>query len=184
MGQFNMSTPYANKNTDISPDDSQIPIMKPKSSKEVWANTEPQIRESWGLEPKTEPELQYDPYAVKYKNRDMYNVDFEKGVNKFNFRVNQGLGILGERGDKQSMADMQNNLTADNLYGSTGIQNRGTYETNSGLFRPDEMGFTGIVRNGGYMQDGGDVYGEDDETWMSEEQIRQFLAEGGELEFI
>jgi hypothetical protein len=184
MGQFNMSTPYANKNTDISPDDSQIPIMKPKSSKEVWANTEPQIRESWGLEPKTEPELQYDPYAVKYKNRDMYNVDFEKGVNKFNFRVNQGLGILGERGDKQSMADMQNNLTADNLYGITNIQKRGTYDPNSGLRTPDQMGFTGVAQYGGYMQEGGDMYDDDSVTWMSEDQVRQFLAEGGELEFI
>lgn len=129
---------------------------------------------------------QYDPRgaAVKYKAKNMYNVDFERGVNQVNRGINQGLAMLGERGDRQRMADMQNNLTADNLYGSTGIQNRGTYETNSGLFRPDEMGFTGIVRNGGYMQDGGDVYGEDDETWMSEEQIRQFLAEGGELEFI
>lgn len=122
--------------------------------------------------------------SVDYKVKNMYNVDFERGVNQFNRGINQGLAMLGERGDRQRMADMQNNLTADNLYGSTGIQNRGTYETNSGLFRPDEMGFTGIVRNGGYMQDGGDVYGEDDETWMSEEQIRQFLAEGGELEFI
>ena len=122
--------------------------------------------------------------SVDYKVKNMYNVDFERGVNQVNRGINQGLAMLGERGDRQRMADMQNNLTADNLYGSTGIQNRGTYETNSGLFRPDEMGFTGIVRNGGYMQDGGDVYGEDDETWMSEEQIRQFLAEGGELEFI
>jgi outer membrane biosynthesis protein TonB len=122
--------------------------------------------------------------SVDYKVKNMYNVDFERGVNQVNRGINQGLAMFGERGDRQRRADMQNNLTADNLYGNTGIQNRGTYETNSGLFRPDEMGFTGIVRNGGFMQEGGDVYGEDDETWMSEEQIRQFLAEGGELEFI
>ena len=122
--------------------------------------------------------------SVDYKVKNMYNIDFERGVNQVNRGINQGLAMFGERGDRQRRADMQNNLTADNLYGNTGIQNRGTYETNSGLFRPDEMGFTGIVRNGGFMQEGGDVYGEDDETWMSEEQIRQFLAEGGELEFI
>jgi hypothetical protein len=122
--------------------------------------------------------------SVDYKVKNMYNIDFERGVNQVNRGINQGLAMFGERGDKQRRADMQNNLTADNLYGNTGIQNRGTYETNSGLFRPDEMGFTGIVRNGGFMQEGGDVYGEDEETWMSEEQIRQFLAEGGELEFI
>ncbi len=122
--------------------------------------------------------------SVDYKVKNMYNVDFERGVNQVNRGINQGLAMFGERGDRQRMVDMQNNLTADNLYGNTGIQNRGTYETNSGLFRPDEMGFTGIVRNGGFMQEGGDVYGEDDETWMSEDQVRQFLAEGGELEFI
>jgi hypothetical protein len=131
-------------------------------------------------------EREYDPRgaAVKYKVKNMYNVDFEKGVNQFNRGVNQALAMFGERGSRQRMADMQNNLTADNLYGSTGIQDRGTYDTNSGLFRPDEMGFKGVVRNGGFMQDGGDVYGEDDVTWMSEDQIRQFLAEGGEIEFI
>jgi hypothetical protein len=121
---------------------------------------------------------------VDYKVKNMYNVDFEKGVNQFNTGVNQALAMFGERGSRKRMADMQNNLTADNLYGSTGIQDRGTYESNSGLFRPDEMGFKGIVRDGGFMQDGGDVYDEDGITWMSEDQIRQFLAEGGELEFI
>jgi outer membrane biosynthesis protein TonB len=128
--------------------------------------------------------LNQSDMSVDYKVKNMYNVDFERGVNQVNRGINQGLAMFGERGDRQRRADMQNNLTADNLYGNTGIQNRGTYETNSGLFRPDEMGFTGIVRNGGFMQEGGDVYGEDEETWMSEEQIRQFLAEGGELEFI
>jgi hypothetical protein len=184
LGQFNMSTPYANKNTDVLPDDSQIPIMKPKSSKEVWETTEPEIRESWGLEPKTEPELQYDPYAVKYKNRDMYNVDFEKGVNKFNTRANMLLAATGERGDAQRETQLFNDLTADNIFASTNRQKRGTFDPLSGILEPDKMGFRGVAQYGGFMQNGGDVYDEDDETWMSEDQIRQFLAEGGELEFI
>jgi hypothetical protein len=124
-------------------------------------------------------EKEYDPrgFAVKYKNKDMYNVDFERGVNQFNTYMGMGLAALGERGDRKRLADFYNNLTADNLYGSTGMLDRGTYETNSGLFRPDEMGFKGVVKYGGMYQEGGT-------TWMSEEQIRQFLADGGELEFI
>lgn len=56
--------------------------------------------------------------------------------------------------------------------------NLGTWDVNSGLFRPDETGFQGVV------QKGGSIYQEGGETYMSEEQIRDFIANGGEIEFI
>lgn len=96
----------------------------------------------------------------------------------FNTFVNMGLNKMGERGDAQREAQLRNRYLADNLYGSTGQYDRGTYEINSGLFRPDQMGFTGVVR------DGGSIYEEGGETYMSEDQIRRFLEEGGELEFV
>jgi hypothetical protein len=106
------------------------------------------------------------------------NADYILGLNVFNAGANTLLSKLGERGDRDRQRQMYDRLKSDALYGSTGQYDRGTYETNSGLFRPDQMGFTGVIR------DGGSVYEEGGETYMSEDQIRRFLEEGGELEFI
>jgi hypothetical protein len=160
--------------------------LKPKSSKDVWESVEPEIRESWGLEDK-EPEIERQGYAAKFKNKNMYNVDFERGVNQFNTLANFGIQKLGERGDKGIQQNFYDNLTGDNLYGSTNLQDRGTYDTNSGLFRPDQMGFKGIIRNGGFLQEGGYTmpeYDQDEEAYMTQDEIDQFLADGGELEYL
>jgi hypothetical protein len=123
---------------------------------------------------------EYDPRgaAVKFKVKNMYNVDFERGINVGNALINRGLAIAGERGDRNRRAQMANNLTADNLYSSTNSRDRGTYETNSGLFRPDEKGFKGVIKHGGAIYKTGGV------TYMSADQVKKFLAEGGELEFV
>lgn len=129
---------------------------------------------------------EYDPRgaAVKFKVKDMYNVDFEKGVNQLNAGINFGLGALGEVGDRNRRAQMFNNLNSG-IYGSTASRDRGTYETNSGLFRPDEKGFKGVVRQGGNIKrQGGPAYKTGGVTYMSADQVKKFLAEGGELEFV
>jgi hypothetical protein len=129
---------------------------------------------------------EYDPRgaAVKFKVKDMYNVDFEKGINRLNAGINFGLGALGEVGDRNRRAQMFNNLNSG-IYGSTRALDRGTYETNSGLFRPDEMGFKGVVRQGGNIKrQGGPAYKTGGVTYMSADQVKRFLAEGGELEFV
>jgi hypothetical protein len=126
-------------------------------------------------------------YAAKFKNKNMYNVDFERGVNQFNTLANFGIQKLGERGDKGIQQNFYDNLTGDNLYGSTNLQDRGTYDTNSGLFRPDQMGFKGIIRNGGFLQEGGYTmpeYNQEEEAYMTQDEIEQFLADGGELEYL
>jgi len=92
--------------------------------------------------------------------------------------VNSGLNAIGERGNKQRKIQMSNRLLGDNLYGSTGLYDRGTYEINSGLFRPDQMGFKGVAKEGGAM------YKEGGTHYMSAEQVKKFLEEGGELEFV
>ena len=122
---------------------------------------------------------EYDPRgaSVKFKNKNMYNIDFERGVNQLNAGINAGLGALGEIGDRNKGAQRFNNLNSG-IYGSTASRDRGTYETNSGLFRPDEKGFKGIVKKGGSIYKTGGV------TYMSADQVKKFLAEGGELEFV
>lgn len=120
-----------------------------------------------------------DPWAVdlKLKNSNAENL---RALGIVNAGIDVGLSALGERGDVDRMRQMYDQMTADALYGSTNISDRGTYETNSGLFRPDEMGFKGVVQYGGDLSS----YKEGGETFMSEDQIRKFLEEGGELEFI
>jgi hypothetical protein len=178
-GNIPMAQAGVNQNSVNNQDDSQIPMMKPRSSQEVWATTEPQIREAWGLGQKdATPELEQNPFAVKFKNKNMYNIDFERGVNQFNTGANMFLSAVGERGDRERQAQMFNNLTADNLYSASNTINRGNYDPNSGLFRQDEMGFTGVAQKGGSM------YKEGGQTYMSAKQIADFLANGGEIEFI
>ena len=122
--------------------------------------------------------LQYegtDPssFSVDFKNKNMYDIDFESGVNQFNMFANKGIGFL-ERFNNKNLKRLYDKTNADELYASQTGYDRGWYDPNSGLI--DKMGFTGIT------QKGGQIPGE--ETYMSEEQIRQFLADGGEIEFI
>ena len=118
--------------------------------------------------------------SVDYRTkRKLSNADATAMLNYFNVGANSLLNVFGERGDIGRRRQMYDQLTADALYGNTNISDRGTYETNSGLFKPDEEGFRGVARYGGML-----AYDEGGETYMSEEQIRKFLEEGGELEFI
>ena len=165
-----------------------MPELKPRAYQDVWESVEPEVRKSWGLEEK-EPEIdRTNPgYAAKFKNKNMYNIDFERGLNQFNAAADWGMQKLGEIGQRGITRNFYDNLTGDNLYGSTNLEDRGTYDTNSGLFRPDQMGFKGIVRNGGFLQDGGynePMYNEDEEAYMTQDEIDQFLADGGELEYL
>jgi hypothetical protein len=128
----------------------------------------------------------YDPRgaAVKFKVKDMYNVDFEKGVNRANAWADQTLAWTGELGDRNKGAQRFNNLNSG-IYGSTKALKRGTYETNSGLLEPDKMGFKGVIRDGGNIKrQGGPAYKAGGVTYMSADQVKKFLAEGGELEFV
>ena len=109
------------------------------------------------------------------------NAEIQKEIMAFNQLGNAALNLFGERGDAERRRQEIDMTGSERNYGSTGIQDRGTYGINSGLI-PD-MGFTGVAKYGGYFEDGG-YFEEGGETYMSEEQIRKFLEEGGELEFV
>jgi hypothetical protein len=177
-GNIPMAQAGVNQNSVNNQDDSQIPMMKPRSSQEVWAATEPQIREAWGLGQRdATPEIEQNPFAVKFKNKNMYNIDFEQGLNQFNNAANFGLAGINAFTDRRNQEEFYTNLPfRDQLAKQT--TNRGDYDPNSGLFRPDQMGFTGVA------QKGGSTYKEGGQTYMSAKQIADFLANGGEIEFI
>jgi hypothetical protein len=179
-------------------------------------------------------------FAAKFKDKNMYNIDPRMGLNLFNKFANMGLQGLENREARKQEKENYKQLIGDNLYGSTNIMSRGTYNVNSGLLDESTMGSVGVVKYGGNVyQDGGYIideesayevtpmtnnwmdgstlqntylnqnsmnaspeylnsmisqgvvdeeedqeYAEGGETWMSEDQINRFLAEGGELEFI
>jgi hypothetical protein len=129
-------------------------------------------------------------FAADFKDKNMFNINPEQGVNLFNKFANMGLQGLENREARKQEKENYKQLIGDNLYGSTNIMSRGTYNVNSGLLDESTMGSVGVVKYGGNIyQDGGYIYDEDEyaeggETWMSEDQINRFLAEGGELEFI
>jgi hypothetical protein len=129
-----------------------------------------------GQTPQAELEGKTQSQKVKVKNE--YDINPEAALNTFNAAANTGLGMI-ERYQNAKANNMQlANYMADNLYATNEHRNRGTYETNSGLFRPDEMGFTGVVKYGG------PIYAEGGEAYMTQEEIDDFIANGGELEYL
>ena len=125
--------------------------------------------------------------AVDYKAKKAPgSFDGEAMVNTINAGVQGVTGLINRAQDRKAEAKMADNLTADNLYASDPSKDRGDYDTNSGLYRQDEMGQKWNSRSkqygGNIYQDGGMVEG--DELDMTEEEIEEFLANGGELEYL
>lgn len=122
--------------------------------------------------------------TMDFKTKNAF--DPEAALNTINAGVSGITGLINRRSNKAAEAKAYENLTADNLYAADPSKDRGDYESNTGLYRPDEMGQTWNSRSakyGGNMyQEGGMVEG--DEVFMTDEEIEEFLANGGDLEFI
>lgn len=182
----------------ITPEVNGMPAVGAQNVMGSWYDTEPGANMPSRSEAQmaADPSLQIDPtqgnrqttiknlpgdFAVDVKTKAT-NADLRNSLNNFNTAVNAGLSVVGGIGERERLRKMYENYSSDSIYGNSAYLDRGTYEANSGLFKPDEMGFKGVVKNGGYMQDGGDF--SPYETYMSEDQIQKFLEEGGELEFV
>ena len=150
-----------------------------------------------------------DPYAIDVENKSDKgklsmgaNADTsvsEGRLQTFNAGVDMLDSIRRGREANKAQNEMYNSLSSNNLYASKSSRDRGDYDTNSGLFRPDEMGQVQSSQYGGYIDEEEyyDPYLEEDEedeltyarggekiTYMSEDQIRAFMAEGGQVEFL
>ena len=138
------------------------------------------------------PTFYGDQYAIDVENKsDKGKLTFGKGntgvsearLQTFNTGVDIADSIRRGRETKNAENEMYENLSSNNLYASDSTRDRGDYDTNSGLFRPDEQGQMQSSQYGGDVyQDGG--YVEGDEVFMTDEEIQEFLANGGDLEFI
>jgi hypothetical protein len=180
--------------------DSQTLMTNPyKFEKNTATGKEPAIKmgtegtyENTGLLTAKDKEAQsQQQMAVDVENKNMFNVDFQQGLDQFNKYGNMFAQMLEGKDNAAKQREFYDQLAAENVYGSTSTTDRGTYDVNSGLFRQDEMGFTGVIKYGGNIkQEGGDIedddygYSEEEEVYMTPEEIEQFLIDGGDLEFI
>ena len=137
--------------------------------------------------------------GVERQRKTARNFDGEAGVNAFNSVANYGLGMF----ERAKNAPIENNMLLDkfdpmaNVMASnqTDKGDWGDIGSKTGMFRYDEMGAdrnsratfgnyanSNAAQYGGYMQDGG--YMDDEEVYMTPEELEQFLAAGGQVEYL
>ena len=136
--------------------------------------------------------------GIERKRKNAYGFDGEGAVNAFNAAGHGVLGIIDRRRNNViennmllDMSDPMNSVTASNQ------TDRGDWAdlgSKTGMFRYDEMGSdrnsratygnyaNTNARYGGYMQNGG--YMDDKEMYMTPEELEQFLAAGGQVEYL
>lgn len=121
---------------------------------------------------------------VNRQREDIRTVDPEAGLNIFNSAANFGLGIAGRKDQREQERQMyEQNFNPMKLYGTKARRDRGDWEVNQGSYRFDQQGSNRLGRSkqfGGPMTDPN----EEDVMYMTDEQIQQFMAAGGEIEFL
>jgi hypothetical protein len=164
-------------NVDIDKD-FRLPTV---SSKEAGQQLFEQSRKNLQAEANYQP----DEYTVDYKSKSTVN-DTQGALNSFNAAARGATGIIDRLAGRKQEAQMYDNLNADNLYASDPSRDRGDYDTNSGLYRPDEQGQPWNSRSAQYggsiYEEGGYVEGQ--EVYMTDDELDEFLANGGEVEYI
>jgi len=125
------------------------------------------------------------------KERAPSNFDGEKAVNMFNAGATAVTGFMDRLDAAKKEKEMyENNFNSDNLYAASNTKDRGDYVDYGqqlGQFRYDQMGSDtsgrfAYGRTGGYMQEGG--YAENDEVFMTDDELEDFLMNGGEVEYL
>jgi hypothetical protein len=132
----------------------------------------------------------YDPEGdVTLDFKSKMNMDPQAALLVGNAAARGALGMFDRARNRQRERDMYGNLTSDNLFATDPSRDRGDYDTNTGLYRPDQMGQTWNSRSkqfGGentYLNEDPD-YVDGDEVYMTDEEIQNFIANGGEIEYL
>lgn len=133
----------------------------------------------------------YEPegdVTLDFKEKQQWdNASVQGALLTGNALLKSGVGFLDRMKNKKREKEMYKNLTSDNLYASDPSRDRGDWETNSGL--KGDMGSTWNSRSkqfGGenaYLNEDPD-YVEGDEVYMTDEEIAQYLANGGQIEYL
>ena len=123
-----------------------------------------------------------EPLAIDVKNK-LSQGEREARLIAGNSLMRGVAGFKNRRDDTKQMEGFYDNLTADNLYASDPSRDRGDY-AESGLYRPDEQGQTWYGRSaqmGGYVDDD---FEDGEEVYMTDEEIKEYMANGGQIQFI
>lgn len=138
-----------------------------------------------------EKDKQRNLVAVENKRKDIKSFDPEAMVNVANAGIRAGTNMINKFGNRNAENQFLKETTdVNNLYASQQPQFRGDWvDTGSqlGQYRFDQMGqdrssYSAYGQRGGYMQTGG--FTEGSEAYMTEEEIAEFIANGGELEYL
>ena len=120
--------------------------------------------------------------GVDRRRQDMTTFDPEAMLNTGNAAARGVLGFLNNKADRKQEQEMYaNNFNPMNIYGKKERMDRGDWEVNQGSYR---MNQTGADRLGRSKQYGGQAFNEGEELYMTEEEIKEFLANGGQLEYL
>jgi len=114
-----------------------------------------------------------EEYTVDYKVKNAFNVNFPQAISAANAGVNKLASFLGRRQEEDFRP-----LTHEELTGTMARRQEGTHDE-YGNYIPDKQA---NLSNSLYSKYGGSTVG--DELDMTDEEIEEFLANGGELEFI
>ena len=152
--------------------------MPTKSSKDVGQQMMMDSRK------KLEGEANYmpDEYTEDYKVKSKWLGDRQGALLSANAKIEGLAGGINRFRNRNAEAMMYANTTADNNYTSDPSTDSGDYDINTGLYRPDKQGQTWGSRSAQYG--GTSNYSEGDEVEMTEEELEQFLANGGEVEYL
>lgn len=161
------------------------PIQQPEQM-----NIQPENVEEYQATKSTTAPKMPDPITgktlvqVNRQREDIRTVDPEAGLNMFNSAANFGLGLAGRKEQRDQERQMyEQNFNPMKLYGTKARRDRGDWEVNQGSYRFDQQGSNRLGRSkqfGGPMTDPN----EEDVTYMTDEQIQEFMAAGGEIEFL
>ena len=132
---------------------------------------------------KLQDEANYEPdeYTVDYKRKDMYAGDLGEALPYVNAGLTGIASGIDKFRNKDREAALYNKLNIENLVAVDPSPNKGYEDTNSGL--AGDMGqraYSQSKQYGGAMDD----YYEDEEVDMTEEELADFLANGGEVEYL
>jgi hypothetical protein len=125
--------------------------------------------------------------SQKFRNKQAWDID-KKGIGDLSLLAANAIANTADevKANRQENQMLENLTSAETNFGINNTYDQGDYDPNSGLFRPNKTGFMGVSKyGGGVYAMGGNTEDEDEDTqYMTQEEIDDFIANGGELEYL
>ena len=125
--------------------------------------------------------------SQKFKNKQAWDIDGKAIADDSLIAANAGAQQFKMANANKQQNQLQANLTsAESNFGVSNEDYSGNDDPNSGQFRPDQQGaLLNSKYGGGIYATGGNTEDEDEDTqYMTQEEIDDFIANGGELEYL